>query len=206
MSRPSEGPLWARAPEGKRTVPSSILPNPLPLDSKEDKYCCRCLTLRKWDFSSQIYQALAGCLRLQKLGPRHDKMAAHVSESPAAAMLPKGYDDTVKSMFSCCAGSESLISTQSSKWLSGLFIFGISPLMRKVFVCVCRSSTLSAFGIFFLPLKTRTCDKGNGGRTSPGLCIRTCCCQPHRHNDPLWSVPWRSTIFMLAIYVRELGS
>lgn len=55
------------APEGKRTAPSSILPNPLPLDREEDKYCCRCLTLHKWDFSSQIYQALAGCLRLQNL-------------------------------------------------------------------------------------------------------------------------------------------
>lgn len=55
------------APEGKRTSPSSILPIPLPLDREEDKYCCRCLTLPKWDFSSQIYQALTGCLRLQNL-------------------------------------------------------------------------------------------------------------------------------------------
>lgn len=142
------------APEGKRTVPSSILPNPLPLDRKEDKYCCRCLTLCKWDFSSQIYQALAGCLKLRKLGPQHDKMAAHVSESPTAVLLPKGYDDIVKSVFSCCANFESLISNQRSKWSSGLFIFGKSPCMRKEFLCVCvracvcRSSTYSLLDFF----------------------------------------------------------
>lgn len=54
------------------------------------------------------------------------------------------------------------------------------------------------------------CHKGNDGRNARGpqlkLWIRTCCCQPYRHNDPLCSVPWWSTIFMLAIYVREVGS
>lgn len=207
---PSEGPLWAGAPEGKRTVPSSILPNPLPLDRKEDKYCCRCLTLCKWDFSSQIYQALAGCLRLWKLGPRHDKMAAHVSESPAAVLLPKGYDDTVKSMFSCCAGVESLISTQRSKWSSGLFIFGVSPFMKKAFfvcvgpelnaLCPLLEFSLCLFG------KNANLPQGQRWEKLTSLCVRTCCCLLHRHNDPLRTIPWRRTIFMLAIYVRELGS
>lgn len=40
--------------------------------------------------------SLGGVFKAPKLGPRHDKMAAHVSESPTTVLLPKGYDDTVK--------------------------------------------------------------------------------------------------------------
>lgn len=47
--------------------------------------------------------SLGGVFKAPKLGPRHDKMAAHVSESPTTALLPKGYDDIVNCFFSCCA-------------------------------------------------------------------------------------------------------
>lgn len=87
------------APEGKRTVPSSILPNPLPLDREEDKYCCRCLTLCKWDFSSQIYQALAGCLRLQNLALGMIKWQHMFLYHPPQLLLPKGYDHIVNCFF-----------------------------------------------------------------------------------------------------------
>lgn len=39
--------------------------------------------------------SLGGVFKAPKLGPRHDKMAAHVSESPTTVLLPKGYDDVV---------------------------------------------------------------------------------------------------------------
>lgn len=40
---------------------------------------------------------LGGVCEAPKLGPRRDKMAAHVSESPTTASLPKGCDDIVDS-------------------------------------------------------------------------------------------------------------
>ena len=43
--------------------------------------------------------SLGGVFKAPKLGPRHDKMAAHVSESPTAVFLPKGYDDIVYVFF-----------------------------------------------------------------------------------------------------------
>lgn len=42
---------------------------------------------------------LGGVRAAPKRGPRRDKMAAHVSESPTAASLPKGCDDIVDSSF-----------------------------------------------------------------------------------------------------------
>lgn len=44
--------------------------------------------------------SLGGVFKAPKLGPRHDKMAAHVSESPTTVLLPKGYDDIVNCVFS----------------------------------------------------------------------------------------------------------
>lgn len=43
--------------------------------------------------------SLGGVFKAPKLGPRHDKMAAHVSESPTTVLLPKGYDDIVNCFF-----------------------------------------------------------------------------------------------------------
>lgn len=43
--------------------------------------------------------SLGGVFKAPKLGPRHDKMAAHVSESPTTVLLPKGYDDIVDCFF-----------------------------------------------------------------------------------------------------------
>lgn len=43
--------------------------------------------------------SLGGVFKTPKLGPRHDKMAAHVSESPTTVLLPKGYDDIVNCFF-----------------------------------------------------------------------------------------------------------
>lgn len=43
--------------------------------------------------------SLGGVFKAPKLGPRHDKMAAHVSESPTTVLLPRGYDDIVNSFF-----------------------------------------------------------------------------------------------------------
>lgn len=47
--------------------------------------------------------SLGGVFKAPKLGPRHDKMAAHVSESPTTVLLPKGCDDIVNCFLSCCA-------------------------------------------------------------------------------------------------------
>lgn len=60
--------------------------------------------------------SLGGVFKAPKLGPRHDKMAAHVSESPTTVLLPKGYDDIVNSLFfplplsvSCITAFERLV-------------------------------------------------------------------------------------------------
>lgn len=55
--------------------------------------------------------SLGGVFKAPKLGPRHDKMAAHVSESPTTVLLPKGYDDIVNCFFSllCIIAFEVLI-------------------------------------------------------------------------------------------------
>lgn len=55
--------------------------------------------------------SLGGVFKAPKLGPRHDKMAAHVSESPTTVLLPKGYDDAVNffHVLVCTLAMEALV-------------------------------------------------------------------------------------------------